>query len=444
MTSSQGIDPWYRRSHRFVGLGAFQEKASSHHRIFNESFDEFADEDSPKEAKLPYLIKPFTYADLIKRMSDNNEIRSYTTHCFVPTRSPLGGNLLNTYSPPRWCKVEPIDFTAEKGEATMHNLILKLCGGRKDEARHVIINIADMCQHPELLRRNAHVFISEQGAGKGMLGWFISRCIGESNHSIVDDASRYFSSSFNAYGCDSILRTFEEMKKDSQRAHCDPMKHEITRETTQVRQKYMETVEHANCSRIYMYSNHIGSTYLENKERRKTVHLALKGAYVNNPAFFNPIVKKIKDDAWIAGVYSFLMQYKYTDQEASTPFKNCVRNTVMLRSQAKTVSFLKFVVMKFEDLNKQSVELRSGEGQFGLDRDLYVPCLLKEFEDSTGILKTSMKAIYAKCEEYGFKTKRSRVGQSEDGFVGTYRDIDSIQALRDAIGSEIGDPTWTR
>ncbi len=448
-TSSQGIEPWWRRVYEFVPREPFSKKTRITARIFNPKYDEYA---GRSDDNMPFL--KLTYWGLIEQMRDAHEIRMFMSHVFVPTTAEVDPVMLNLYCPPQWSLVDPIDLTAEQGPATIWKLMTNLCGGSEQEARHLLVHIADMVQYPDRLRRNAHIFISRQGAGKGVLAWFVSRLIGQHNFSIVPDAKRYFTRSFNSSDCDAILRVFEELEVGSQRAHSDPMKEEITRATTNVNQKYLDVVVHTNYARNWIFSNHEGSVYLELRERRYTTHRAVEGPYIDNPEFFGPIIRCIRDNDWVSGVWSFLKQYKYDVHTAERLYKNGFRERMMIKSEPKTIAFLKFIVRKYEEKELGDVLHLRASHSVPLSYDhctenhiAYFANLSREFEGDTGTKLTSVRAVYSKLKEYGFATKRGRKTAAESAmgtsvFTGTYRDIHSIKVLRAQIAQDTGVKQW--
>ena len=395
-----------------------------------------------------------TYLNLIERMRDERILKQYESHVFVPTQSPVGEHSLNVYSPPKWTHADPIDITKEEckdGGGTIWQLMINLCSGCEKEARHLLAHIADMVQHPELLRRIAHTFISRQGAGKGILAWWVGRLIGPQNCANVSDAARYFSDNFNHGSCDVILRVCEKLQNGFQKKLSDRIKDEITRPDTLVRQKYMDNTTHTNYARMWAYSNHDGSIHLENSDRRNCVHKAVDGDYVDNSKFFKSIRDNICNDKYIRGVYSYLMVYTYTEKEVKTVFKNEFRQKIKELSEPNTIKFLKWFVTHKEDddyIEGIPCDLRvgsSGSMVYGkyqeMDDEHYASYLLTLFERNTNnnIKRLSLPAVYRRLESYGFKRKRYR--DRRDRLKGYYYKID-ISVLRQSIAKDIGVKSW--
>ncbi len=427
VTSSQGERSWWRRDWVFVATDKFMRKCAFSAHIFNPKYGAVDDKGKAYPRYIAGRNGPLTFAEIVTNLRNSHGLPAFTGDTFVPNAPPVIGMQLNLYTPPRWSKVPPIDITAEKGHATIWNMICHLCGDNQGEALHLLAHIADMVKHPELLRRNAHAFISRQGCGKGLLFWFMSRLIGETNTSIESDAGKYFTADFNKLGSDSILRCFEELNMGVCEKYNNRIKEEITRSETVVKQKYFDACSHTNFARVWVFSNHKGSLYVEDsEERRWTLHLATSGAHVNNPDFFGPIIANIKDDEYIAGVYNWLKQYEYTEKQVSTVFVNAFKSTVQFRSEPKALTFLKWVCLEHIDLKGPLYILRGGPDFVSVGNVCYLKGLIKLFEDDKGVQRTSTKAIDSRLLDYGFEKTRGIVPGGDSRVRHTVVDLDRL------------------
>lgn len=444
ITSSQGIPGWWRKEYRFVSTDKFLSKCDLHANIFHDKYGTCDEKGKPYPRFMvnPASGHPYSFRNLVVSLRNQRALPAYTGNVYVP-RGPLRvGDKINLYTPPRWRLSAPIDLIAEEGSATWWKMVVFLCSGNVPEAKHFLAHIADMVQHPEKLRGIAHIFVSKQGAGKGLLFWFISRVLGETNTSIIGDATKYFSQGFNKTGCDSILRTFEEIQMGACKKHNEQFKEEITRQETTVREKYMNDVVHTNYSRVWGFSNHEAAIYVEDaKERRLTTHKCVDGPHINNKSFFAPIVAKIKSDEWIAGVYSYLMNYKYTEDEVSTVFDNSFKRKIRSRSEPKTITFLKWLIITFADVPDMFL-LRGTAAYNGDNTRGYLKDLLTEFEEDKGIKKVSIKAIDTRLADYGFTKVRDALPRKvgEESIIRVWHTPIHIADLIEAIEKETCEP----
>ena len=309
-------------------------KSKIHARVFNESYDP-----SDETLSNPYVTD--TFSSVLRKMLDMRLLKVYTKHVYIPKTELNSKYELNLYRAQRWrgCD-DPIDKSKDNN---MWPLITNLCGGNNDEAMHLLYFLADLIQPPEMLRRNAHAFVSKHGAGKGIFAMFISRLIGYSNVNTVDDLRKYFNDSFNFSTYDKLLRVFEEVQSSGNQStqFSDPFKNEITKERTVVKQKYQTDCVHENYCRIFTFSNHLGSIYLEMADRRWTVHNALDGSYIKNRIFSNPILEKLRNDDFIAGCYAYLSKLKYDIVDVEHPYVNKTKKMLEQRSEPKKIQFVK-------------------------------------------------------------------------------------------------------
>lgn len=181
------------------------------------------------------------------------------------------------------------------------------------EFDHFMDAIADMIQDPSNIKGNAHLFYSPQGTGKGILGTFMKRLLGDTNVSIFSDSERYFTTNFNGDSTNKILKIFEELKtKGAAQKNADRLKAEITAENERIERKSQDAHEARNCARYWFFTNNETAICAEHDDRRFTMHkIACKN--IGDDSYFKPIVNEVKDDNFIKSALNFFATRKYDE-----------------------------------------------------------------------------------------------------------------------------------
>lgn len=210
-----------------------------------------------------------------------------------------------------------------------------------DEFKHFLDHIADIIQKPFKLRGSAHLFFSPQGTGKGLLSRFMKMLLDPKNVIIYNDCENYFNNRFNAASAMKLLRIFEEVsEKGAAFKNHNRLKADITSEEDRIEKKGYDAIHLNNYSRFWFFSNNENSLYIENSDRRFTMH-RVKGTYANNIEYFKDIVEEIEDESFIKSAFAFFSKRKYEEinviREFVTEFKK-------EQKQANLKSGIEFII----------------------------------------------------------------------------------------------------
>ena len=231
----------------------------------------------------------------------------------------------------------------------------EMMNGEMGEFNHFLDHIADMIQMPHLIRGPSHLFYTAPGMGKGMMAVLMNRLLG-SNHVITfGDTATYFSN-FNSEQANKILKIFEEVsdKGDAFHKH-DRLKGDQTKTQERIEPKGIDAYNIRHCARYWYYTNNPNALYIENNDRRHTLHRA-NNRYANKTEYFNELWKLVKDEAFCRMVFEYFSNRVYTEKNVLIAYDSKYKNEQKLSNMPNGIKYLKELV---ED-NFTGVE-RNGE-----------------------------------------------------------------------------------
>ena len=189
----------------------------------------------------------------------------------------------------------------------------EMMNGDIGELNHFLDHIADMIQQPHLVRGPSHLFYTSPGMGKGMLEVLMSRLLGQDHVITFGDISTYFSN-FNSEQSNKILKIFEEVSDKGEAFHKhDRLKGDQTKKTERIEPKGIDAYSIRHCARYWYYTNNENALYIENNDRRHTMHRA-NNRMANITEYFNQLWALVRNEAFCRMVFEYFATRTYTEK----------------------------------------------------------------------------------------------------------------------------------
>jgi hypothetical protein len=209
--------------------------------------------------------------------------------------------------------MENIELQSEiKFENTLIYKHLKeeMLSGDINEFNHFLDFIADIVQCPHEIRGPSHLFYSVQGTGKGMMAHWLTRVLGSDNVISFSKTDQYFKD-FNIEQTSKLLKLFEEVKdKGSAFNNHDILKADQTKTMERIEPKGMDSYQVHHCARFMYFTNNENALFIENDDRRHTMHKVRSGK-ADNTEYFKPIWEEVKNEQYCKSAFEFFAERKY-------------------------------------------------------------------------------------------------------------------------------------
>jgi hypothetical protein len=148
-----------------------------------------------------------------------------------------------------------------------------LMSGNQHETDNFIDWIAHMLQDPLNSYGVGHLFCGMQGLGKSLVGKWLKNLIGSSHYIEYTNTEDFFSN-FNANQSGKLLNVFEEVEtKGAAFKNYNRLKGEMTAKFKKCEPKGIDSYPVRNCARFLFFTNNRHCLYVENDDRRYTMHL---------------------------------------------------------------------------------------------------------------------------------------------------------------------------
>lgn len=215
----------------------------------------------------------------------------------------------------------------------------EMMNGEQGEFDHFLDHIADMIQQPAQIRGPSHLFYTAPGMGKGMMAMWMSRLLG-SNHVITfGDTATYFSN-FNSEQANKILKIFEEVSDKGEAFHKhDRLKGDQTKTHERIEPKGVDSYLIRHCARFWYYTNNQNALYIENNDRRHTLHRA-NNRYANKIDYFNKLWAEVKDEAFCRMCFDYFAHRAYEEMTVLTAYDTKYKNEQKISNMPNGVKFL--------------------------------------------------------------------------------------------------------
>ena len=215
----------------------------------------------------------------------------------------------------------------------------ELMNGDAEEAGHFYDFLSDIVQDPATIKGISHLFYSEQGMGKSLMGDWLKRLIGDNLVYSFSNVGDYFDG-FNSAHHSKLIKIFEEVsdKGDAFYKH-DVLKARQTAPEEVVKIKYMNDYTVPNYARHIYFTNNPNCLYVENSDRRHTMHKA-NNRYANKTEYFGHIVKELCDPQFVRSAFEFFATRVYTKASVYTAHESKYKNEQKIKNLPLGVKFL--------------------------------------------------------------------------------------------------------
>lgn len=228
------------------------------------------------------------------------------------------------------------------------------------ELNHFLDHIADIIQDPARIKGTSHLFYSPQGCGKGLLFKFMSKILGISNVISIINTDTYFDKNFNSDIGNKLLKVFEEVsEKGSAFKNHNRLKGEQTSETERIEPKGIDPYYNRHCARFWYFTNNENSLYIENDDRRHTLH-RISAKHQNNYDYFKPIWDEIKDEEFLKNAFEYFATRKYDEKNVMNSYTTQYKKEQKDANLPNGIKFiLDFVNKEFDKIEDKDIKITS-------------------------------------------------------------------------------------
>jgi hypothetical protein len=301
----------------------------------------------------------------LTHIMEEREIKSYNTTDFFPYLKSKGcpplEDAFNIFTQFPMDSDEIKDAGSKFEDSLLYKHLQEdFFNGCKDEMNHFLDHIADILQDPAQIKGTSHLFYSPQGCGKGMLFKFMSKLLGISNVVSIVNTDTYFDKNFNSDVANKVLKVFEEVsEKGSAFKNHNRLKGEQTAENERVEPKGIDPYYNRHCARFWYFTNNENSLFIENDDRRHSLH-RISPKHANNYKYFKPIWAEIKDEKFLTGAFKFFSTRKYDEKNVINAFTTTYKKEQKNANLPKGVKFiLTFVESEFEKVEDKCIKISS-------------------------------------------------------------------------------------
>jgi hypothetical protein len=250
-----------------------------------------------------------------------------------------------------------IDFTESK---LYTHLKVDFFNENQAELDHFLDHIADLIQDPARIKGTSHLFYSKQGCGKGMLFKFMTKLLGVSNVISIINTDTYFDKNFNSDVSNKLLKCFEEVsEKGSAFKNHDRLKGEQTSDSERVEPKGIDPYYNRHCARFWYFTNNENSLYIENDDRRHTLH-KIRDTHANDYEYFKPIWEEIKDEKFLKSAFNFFKDREYEEKNVMNAFTNAYKKEQKDANLSNGIKFMiGYVCNKFKKVEDKTHKITS-------------------------------------------------------------------------------------
>ena len=208
------------------------------------------------------------------------------------------------------------------------------------EFEHFLDAIADMIRDPMNIKGNAHLMYSPQGTGKGILGTFMRRLMGDANVAIINDSERGLNTNFNTDVSNKILVIWEELKcRGSAQNNANKLKAMITSEMERVEGKGKDAINTRNCARHWFFTNNESAISAEHDDRRYTMH-KIKCNNASDNKYFKSIADEVNLDDFIKSALNFFATREYDEENVRTAYDTQYKTREKIDQLSQGIRFL--------------------------------------------------------------------------------------------------------
>ena len=249
------------------------------------------------------IAKPF-----IGRWFADPDKRSYDYEDTYPKDSDCPKNCYNLWKP--WAALD-VNLTdvginleyINSGIDFFFNHIKILCGNQENVYNFVVWWLAQMFQYPEI-KTVELIFISNEGAGKGLFEEFLKGIMGSDKVVTTADPQRDIFGSFNELLKDSVLIIFNEANKANFYQQNDKKKALITDRTQLISRKHLPAITIKSLARCLTFTNNPDPA---NKNKRRDIFIRCSDEKINCDEYFSRGWEFAQDKYVVRGIYDRLI-----------------------------------------------------------------------------------------------------------------------------------------
>lgn len=350
-------------------------------------------------------MQPVIYTDLgsyVEELKQTGKVPMFDKVVFKPYAPHSELNVGNNYNLFRGFPLADlpsvdIDFTKSKW---YHHIFETFCSNDEGEFNHFLDHIADIIQDPSNVKPNAHLFYSQQGTGKGLLGTFMQELLGFANVVSIQKVDRYFKNQFNTHTSLKLLKIFEELQsRGAGYTYKDQLKAEITMTHEDIERKNEDVIRVQHFARYWLYTNNENALMVEPSDRRFTLH-RVNNKYADNQQYFSKIVEELRNPDFIKAAFDYFATRKYDPRSANTYYENSYKKEVKIDSLPSGLKFLKeYLEDKYMGREMPSV----GSPKCKISSTELADIFINEYHGNRNTLLTQLKNL-------GLVTKTLRKG----------------------------------
>lgn len=299
-------------------------------------------------------------------LMENRVIDSYNKTDFYPLLQRLNNieqedsfNIFTQFPFENDIEYNKIDF--EKSLLYTH-LKNDFFNNEDGELKHFLDHIADLIQDPAQIKGTSHLFYSPQGCGKGLLFKFMSKLLGVSNIISIINTDTYFDKNFNSDISNKLLKVFEEVsEKGSAFKNHNRLKGEQTSDSERIEPKGIDAYYNRHCARFWYFTNNENSLYIENDDRRHTLH-RISNKHQNNYEYFKPIWEEIANTDFLKSAFEYFCNRKYEDKNVRNAYTTQYKKEQKDANLSNGIKFLlNFVNKKFKKIEDKNIKITSSQ-----------------------------------------------------------------------------------
>ena len=331
----------------------------------------------------------------LTHIMEERKIRSYNNIDFYPFLSRNGKPELEdcfnkfTEYPLEHVDIDYKNINFEESKLFKH-LKTDFFRNNKDELNHFLDHIADLIQDPARIKGTSHLFYSPQGCGKGLLLKFMTKLLGCANVVSIINTDIYFDKNFNTDISNKLLKVFEEVsEKGSAFKNHNRLKGEQTSDTERVEPKGVDAYILRHCARFWYFTNNENSLYIENDDRRHTLH-NISGKHANNYEYFKPIWDEIKNEKFLKSAFEYFSNRQYEEKNVMNAFTTQYKKEQKHSNLPKGIKFiLHYISENIETIEDKDYKITSAY----LKDKFRTYCDLQGTKYQVGALNTQIKKI---------------------------------------------------
>jgi len=222
------------------------------------------------------------------------------------------------------------------------NHIDVLCGRDKTVYNFVMMWLAQMFQYPEN-KTIELIFISKEGAGKGLFLNFLKTIMGTKKVFETTDPQRDVFGSFNGMMKNAFLVVFNEANKSNFFNQNDKKKSLITDSVININQKGIPQYEMSSYHRFMTFTNNPDPTQ---KNNRRDISIRSSDEMIDNSAYFDEGFSYANDKDCCKYIYDYLMKYPTKSNIVKNDIPITAYDTELIEQQeSPEIGFLKWYAL---------------------------------------------------------------------------------------------------